>query len=397
MKHLLRSLIPRQVINLYHHLRALAAVAYYGYPAKHLIVIGVTGTDGKTTTSTILYHLLKKAGKKVALISTVGAFLGADATDLGFHVTTPDTWHLQKLIKRVKDEGYTHLVLEATSHGLDQGRLLGTNRQYALITNITPEHLDYHPTFKDYVTAKAKVFRHAHTVVLNQDDPATAALAKTIPHKRLYLVSLSDADPLTHTIEAAYPENYNRSNALLAVTCARALGVSHQSLIKAFTDLPAIEGRMQVIPNQLGINLIVDFAHTPNGLTQALSSVKPKTQGKLIAVYGAAGLRDYHKRPIMGRIGVEHADLVIFTAEDPRTENVHAIIYQMKQGIDQGMEKVISIANREEAITFAISQASAGDTVIILGKGHEKSMNLDGKSEEPWSDVAVARKILTSL
>ena len=394
--------------NIFHHLNALLAVAYFQKPAQHLTIIGVTGTDGKTTTSTLIYHLLKTAGYKVALISTVAAYIGDQAIDTGFHVTTPSPWALQRLLSHISQKAYTHVVIEATSHGLDQSRLMGVNPSIAVLTNITHEHLDYHGSKQAYTQAKLKLFKDSIHAVINQDDESYKPVSNWLklhqpettqhPYSHAKSFSSKPTDTFIKSIVNRFSETYNQANALAALKVAQLLNIETQKITQAISSFPSIPGRMEEIPNQLGIKIIVDFAHTPNSLKKALTSLNKTTSGKLIAVFGCAGLRDHTKRPLMGNIGAVLADYAIFTAEDPRTESVGSILYQMKQGIKSGHHKVISIADRGEAITFAIQNlAKPGDTIAVMGKGHEQTMNMDGKNETPWSDQGYIRQLLNSI
>jgi UDP-N-acetylmuramoyl-L-alanyl-D-glutamate--2,6-diaminopimelate ligase len=390
--------------NLYHFCVASVAVVYYGYPAKSLQVIGVTGTDGKTTTSTMIYHLLKSNGYKVALISTVAAYIGNQHLDTGFHVTSPSPGKLQRLIKRIKDQGYTHVVLETTSHGLDQHRLLGTHIQTAVITNITREHLDYHRTYERYLAAKAKIFYSASTAIINADDDSFPQLLSYVPPDTK-LITYSSSIHLPHSgfdqethqklvtiIKTHIPEAYNQANAMAAITAALVHKLPFIKIEKALATFPGVPGRMQQIPNRHGINAIVDFAHTPNALEKALVAARKITPGKLIVVFGAAGARDPFKRPLMGDIASQLADEIILTAEDSRHEDVRLIITQIKDGATQNHGHIHAQADRRLAIRQALRLAQKGDTVIVCGKGHEQSMNLDGKREIPWSDAKVVKE-----
>lgn len=399
--------IPFQWLkNQYHLLSALIACLVYGYPARRLIVIGVTGTDGKTTTSTLIYHLLKSSGVKVALISTVAAYIGDQQIDTGFHVTTPNSWQLQQLLRRIVSAGFTHVVIESTSHGLDQNRLFGTNITTAVITNITHEHLDYHQTYDRYLAAKAKIFQHAHTAILNADDSSYSSLISKLPpncrpisyslieNTAPNLLSDDNFVQLKNAFAHTFPQSYNQANALAASFAALTLGISLKSILKNLPTFPGVPGRMQFIPNRHGINIIVDFAHTPNALEQVLQAVRPIAKNKLIVVFGAAGKRDVSKRPLMGQAADKYADEIILTAEDPRGEDVRLIINQIKSGITHHLAHTHGIVDRASAIKFALKLAQPGDTVIVCGKGHEQSMNLDGHHELPWSDEKVIRKII---
>jgi UDP-N-acetylmuramoyl-L-alanyl-D-glutamate--2,6-diaminopimelate ligase len=393
------QILVRWLKNHYHFISACSACIAYGFPANKLNVIGVTGTDGKTTTSTLIYHLLKHAGYNVALISTVAAYVGNKQIDTGFHVTSANEWQLQKLIREIVNKGFTHLVLESTSHGLDQHRLLGTNIQTAVITNVSHEHLDYHRTFNRYLAAKAKIMANAKTVIVNADDASSYKKLVQRAPKNATLVSytLHKIPPeLKPAIVSRFSENYNQSNALAASHAAMSLGVPLSTISEALPLFSGIPGRMQYINNQLDINIIVDFAHTPNALENVLKAVKSTTKGRLIAVFGSAGQRDTSKRPLMGAAADKYADEIILTAEDPRGEDIRLIISQIKSGVTSNKGHVHGIIDRATAIAFAISLAKPGDTVIVCGKGHEQAMNLDGQNEIPWSDAAVIQKLVTA-
>ncbi|OGM24910.1 hypothetical protein A2627_02995 [Candidatus Woesebacteria bacterium RIFCSPHIGHO2_01_FULL_39_28] len=389
---MIRKLIPQKIKNIWHYLNSLTSVIYFGYPARKLKVIAVTGTDGKTTTCTLIYHILKTAGFKVALISSVAAYIGDKEIDTGFHVTTPDPWRLQKTIYLIVNSNINYLVLEATSHGIDQHRLLGTNISMGILTNITHEHLDYHKTFGNYLRAKAKLFKNLKIAILNHDDDSFERIKKLIP-KKVKILSYSMNSPhdkIRESVKARFKEKYNLSNAAGAVKVAKLLGVSDSIIIAAIKNFPGVSGRMEEIKNKKEIKIFVDFAHTPNALKQVLSASIIKRGGKLICVFGCAGERDKEKRPMMGEISAKLADISIFTAEDPRSENVNKIISEIAEGArSQGAkerEDFFKISERGESISFAIQKlAKKGDTVIVCGKGHEKSMAYKGV-EYPWSD-----------
>lgn len=373
---------------------------YFGFPGRKLKVYGITGTDGKTTSSTLLYHVLKTAGFKVALISTVAAFIGDEEIDTGFHVTSPEPWQIQKLLKRCLDEGIEHVVLEVTSHGIYQFRVWGIDFQLAGVTNITPEHLDYFENYDTYLQAKAELLLSAQTSFLNEDDQSFAPLKKIFAAEKksfqTYSQSLSSTK-VDQAIKQRFPEQYNRWNAKLVYALAKKLKVEDQTFADAVKTFTGIRGRMEEIENTLGIKIIVDFAHTPNALEKALLALRPETKGKLWAIFGCAGLRDRSKRAPMGRISTELADMAIFTSEDPRTEDVNVIIRQMKEGIQSpNHRKVMSQPDRRKAIEYALKNAKRGDTIGIFGKGHERSLAF-GKTEHPWSDQDAVRDILQSL
>lgn len=395
-----KNLVPREVKNLLHWAKGFLSVSYFGFPAQNLTVIGVTGTDGKTTTSTLIFHILKTAGLKVALVSTVGAYIGNKEIDTGFHVTTPDPWMLQKLLKRIAKQGHKYVVLEVTSHGLDQHRLFGSNIQIAVLTNVTHEHLDYHKTYQNYLKTKAKIFQSAKIAIINKDDKSFRLVTKHIKPqtKTIPYTPNSVEKVISNSIEYKFPEKYNRYNATAASLVATEVGVDNSVIAKAIKTFPGVPGRMEEIKNKHGFRVIVDFAHTPNALEQVLTSLKiQKTfAGRLIAIFGCASERDINKRPLMGEISTRLADVSIFTAEDPRFEDVNKIISDIVAGAKKNKKpnKYYCIQDRKEAINFAIKEiAKNGDIIVICGKGHEKSMNYNG-IEHPWSDKTTALEAL---
>lgn len=385
----------------------LAAQLKYKFPARQLKIICITGTDGKTTSSTLLYTVLKQAGKKVALLSTVAAYIGDQEIDTGFHVTTPDPAQLQKFMRQMVDDGYEYLILEATSHGIYQYRLWGVTPFLVGVTNITMEHLDYHVTYDLYVEAKMMLAQKAKIVVANADDELSIAkIRKAIKDSHAKLITYSAQDEIPKVISGAlatrFHQTYNRMNGRLVYTIAKQLEIDDKDVKLAIQKFTGVPGRMEVAGERKGIKVIVDFAHTPNALREVLTNIRAemkaeKRRGKLIAVFGAAGLRDWKKRPAMGKFAAEIADYAVFTAEDPRTEDVWAIIRQMKQNLGTYYDKVVSVADRRQAIEFALKKlAKPGDVVGIFGKGHEKSMCY-GTTEYPWSDITVSQEILRSL
>jgi len=391
----------------YYHLfktglyRGLLAEIKYGFPSRKIHVIAITGTDGKTTSSTMLYHVLRTAGKKVALISTVAAYIGDEKINTGFHVTTPSPDKLQKLMRKLVDEGYQYLILETTSQGIYQYRTWGIFPFISGITNISQDHFDYHLTYQNYLEAKALILRDSEKIILNKDDASYQPLMDHLRVSESKILTYSKEHQIPGVIRRAikkrFKEDFNFSNSLLVMKFAKLLHVSDQDIADGILSFTGIPGRMEEIKNKKGIRVVVDFAHTPQGLESALTALKAQTKSpsKLIAVYGAAGLRDAIKRPMMGKIGSRLADYCIFTAEDPRTEDVWSIIRQMKEQLKTGHQKIISIPDRGKAIEFALTKlAKRGDTVAILGKGHEQTMCY-GNVETPWDDREAARKILS--
>lgn len=350
--------MPQWAINYFWHLpMAIVANFLYGFPSRKLKVIGVTGTDGKTTTVHMIYEILKAAGKKVSIISTISS--------TGLHVTSPDPFVVQRLIKEADDEGCEYMVLEVTSHALDQFRFWGIQFEIGLITNITHEHLDYHKSFRNYFSTKLKLLKMAK---------------KPVKYKKLKL-------------KLKIPGDYNIENASAAIAASNALGIDQELAEKVVENFTGLVGRMEEVKNKKGIKIIIDFAHTPNALEQALKTLRKECKGNLIAVFGSAGQRDVEKRAKMGEIASRLADILVITAEDPRGE-LKEINRQIIKGIKTKVDYFV-IDDRQQAIDFAINKlAKTGDTVAIFGKGHEQSLNLDGKREIPWSDREAVLKAL---
>lgn len=418
----------RRIKNLLHFLNACLATIYYGYPAQTLKVVGITGTDGKTTTAHILYHILTNAGIKAALISSVAAYIGGKVIETGFHVTTPSPWRLQKLLKKAKDNGCKVVVLEVTSHALDQQRTVGASVDIGVITNVSHEHLDYHKNLPNYMMTKSKIFHGVKVSILNRDDNSFKTIKKSaqgkvitysLDHKADYRSSSlfpnqqTDYQASYFSMHLAIPGKFNLYNALSASVTATILKIPKKTIEKALHSFHGVQGRMENITTRDKFTVLVDFAHKINALDNALLTARKMTHGKLIAVFGCAGLRDTLKRPIMGEIAAKRADLAVLTAEDPRTEDVRTIIDAIalgcqKGGMKEGSKKAnfnpksngrkyfYRIPDRQEAINFAIRRlAHRGDTVIICGKGHEKSMCW-GKVEYPWDEHKAIEKALLS-
>jgi len=405
--------LPNSIKNKFHFLKALGAVFYYGYPARKLNIIGVTGTDGKTTTSTMIYHLLRKTGEKVALVSTVAAYIGDVEISTGLHVTSPSPWFLQKFMKETLNKGCKYLVLETTSHGLAQHRLLGTNVAVAVLTNITHEHLDYHKNYSKYFEAKSKLFRGVDVAILNKEDFSYIRMKKVLRPKTELIAY--DRKTLKGKIRKAaeekFPEPYNLLNATASILLVQQLGVENSNeIIKGIKSFSGVKGRMEEVKNDKGIKIIVDFAHTPKALESVLSYLRKKKakNKRLITVFGCAGERDIEKRVAMGKISGKLSDISVITAEDPRHEDVNKIIEQIVEGMKIVKAKefnfgdnltnnryFIRIPERGKAIHFAINKlARRGDTVVVCGKGHEQSLAY-GKIEYSWSERKAINRALS--
>jgi UDP-N-acetylmuramoyl-L-alanyl-D-glutamate--2,6-diaminopimelate ligase len=423
--------------------------AWYGHPSQSMTVIGVTGTDGKTTTCNLIYSILKAAGIRAGMISTVNAVIGDQTHDTGLHTTTPDSADVQRLLAQMRDAGTEAAVLETTSHGLAQHRVTGTVFDVAVVTNITHEHLDFHGSYEAYRDAKAMLFRslmetqnpgarlphHSDTLktaVLNFDDSSFPFLAAIPAERRIaYSVrqggseaaeweALRTAGPATvlqatnirqqpsgmsFDVQACEHNallepfhlttrlvgHFNVSNILAAVGAALAIRVPPSATVDGIAALTGVTGRMERIDRGQPFTAIVDFAHTPNALGSALTTARDLVAGgkRVLVVFGCAGLRDREKRRLMGDVAAQAADLTVITAEDPRTEDLAAIMAETAgamaaHGRREGRD-FVRIADRQAAILHAVRQAAPGDIVLVCGKGHEQSMCF-GADEYPWRD-----------
>lgn len=390
----------RPIINLGYHLsKAIFWTLYYRFPARQLTVIGITGTDGKTTTSNLIWHILVSAGKKTGLVTSINAKIGSQEEDTGFHVTTPDPKKLQQFLSKMVKRRVKYAVIEATSHGLDQYRLWGTNFSLGVITNITPEHLDYHKSMANYARAKAKLFKNTKIAILNRDDDWFSFLKNRAQKNHNQIITYgikhqAGVTPKTFPHRCPLPGIYNRYNCLAAIAATQALGLNDSQIKKALKNFSPPQGRLEPVSLGQNFKVFIDFAHTPNALKNVLEELRKQLEKnhKLIAVFGCAGLRDYQKRPVMGKIASRLADLTVITSEDPRTEDPNQIAQEILAGfLPKTNQKII--LDRARAIEFAIKEAKRGDIVVILGKGHEQSMCF-GKTEYPWSDHQAAKKAL---
>lgn len=390
----------RNLKNFGHLLQAIWANLIYRFPSRQLMVIGVTGTDGKTTTVHLIHHLLAKAGEKADLISTISA--------PGLHTTTPDSMILQKMLRQMVNKGIKYVVLESSSHGLDQHRLWGVKYRVGVVTNITHDHLDYHRTLANYRAAKAKLFKNVKIAVLNRDDKSYEFLVSKCQSFKISKIitygikNKADFMPENFPFKTSLPGVYNQYNCLAAIAVARSLNLPDEKIREAVASFGGVIGRMEEIKEGQNFRLVVDFAKTASGLENALKTLKGQLlpSARLIAVFGSAGLRDVKKRGMMGEVGAKLADISVLTAEDPRTEDVNKIIEQMAQGCVKagGMEKktFFRVPNRRQAIKFALNKAIQGDIVVLCGKGHERSMCY-GKKEFPWDEQAEARRALAKF
>lgn len=385
----------RKLKNALHSFESSVANFIYGLPAKKITTIGVTGTDGKTTTTSLIYHILKTANFNPAMITTVGAQIGDETFDTGLHTTTPSAFTLQKYIKRAVDAKCDYLVLEVTSHALDQNRANGIKFKIGVLTNISHEHLDYHKTYQSYVDVKSKLFQRSEIAVFNKDDKSYSQVLEKCKSSKIYTYSVrGPADFNLKSIKIPFPSQFefNYENFLAAIAVSKILNISDVDIKVALSTFRFPAGRQEIVFDG-DFRVVIDFAHTPNSFLKILDGIKKTTNGNLIHVFGAAGERDKSKRSLMGEISAKFSDIIILTAEDPRSETIASINEQIKLGISDFKGEIIEIQDRANAIRYAISIAKKGDIVLISGKGHEKSMNL-GNGEISWSDHAAVEEAL---
>jgi len=419
--------------NVYHLSKSIVANLRFAFPARKIIVVGVTGTNGKTTTVQMIGKILEATGEKVAIYSTINFQIGEKKWTNKTKFTTQSSWHLQKFIKQSNEEGCKYLVLETSSHALDQFRTWGIDYNIAVVTNITREHLDYHHTMEDYRKAKLKLFRRTAGAwgrisqkigVVNRDMEKfrefvlpgmdkcylygidfKKAGVKNCPTWKAENIVLNNFKSEFEIDGAKFklnlPGKFNIENALAAICVGVSQGVSINKIRKQLAEIKEIPGRMEFVKNRKGIYAIVDYALTPDSmekLGEMMKDFKKKNKSKLIWVFGSCGDRDRGKRPIMGEIVSRYADLIITTNEDPYTEDPVQIVEEIEAGINPpagGKKKLIREMDRKKALKKALEEANRGDIVLVTGKGAEENMMI-GKKKIPWNDKKIIHNILNN-
>ncbi len=384
----------QKIKNVYHHVVAFFANLTYIFPGRKLTVIGVTGTDGKTTTVNLIYHILKSSGRNVSMLTSIGASVGKKDYETGFHVTTPNPFALQKFLRQAVQSGSKYFVLEVTSHALDQYRTWGIPFKVGVLTNITSEHLDYHKTFDNYLHTKEKLLKMAKIAIVNRDDGSYTLLsdAKNSKENKNWITygfsESADVNLNNFPFDSRVMiDSFNKYNVLAGAAVAKTLGLTHEEIRSAIKTFKLPLGRVDFVYED-DFSVLIDFAHTPNAFEQLLGSLREHTSGRIIHVFGSAGERDHAKRPFMGETSSKHADILILTAEDPRSEDVDKIIDEIASGIKKKDAKVFRLADRKDAINAAIEMAGKGDLVVVTGKAHEKSMTY-GNRDLPWDEYKV--------
>jgi len=426
MRELVKKLIPtklfRKIEPYGHGAEAILANIFYGFPARKLRIIGVTGTDGKTTTSTLITAMLRDSGYKVGMMTTISLDLGDGPIPNPTRLTTVTSFSLQRGLKKLAKAGVDWVVLETTSHALAQHRVWGVPYSVVAMTNVTHEHLDYHGDFEHYRDAKLRLFQLCNKNtkglqigVANADDASGWLFAEAVKHGVTYGVKKGDikasnvktttagssmkvASPKgDFTLKTQLPGSFNVYNALAAVGVGQAVGLSNAQIAKGITSLDNVEGRMTTIDEGQNFSVIVDYAHTPVSFEKIFNEIRPVTAGRMIVVFGSAGRRDEAKRPLQGKVAGELCDVVVVTEEDDRDQDGEQIMNQIAAGAEQaGKERnkdLFLIHDRARAIEKAIGLAKAGDTVLLLGKGHETSI-LGNFGKRDWDEAGAARSAL---
>ena len=382
--------VPCVLVPDAHEAAAKLAARWYGEPAGRMTVVGVTGTNGKTTTTYLLKQLLERClGAKVGLIGTNQNMIG-DAV-LPAERTTPDALTLQRLLREMADAGCTHVVMEVSSHALVQRRAGAIDFALGVFTNLTQDHLDYHGTMEAYCDAKARLFRQCRAAAVNGDDPWTPRLLENVPcpvtrfgqglandlvgwdahycADRVSFTACSDSEHIPVTLHI--PGAFSLYNALAALAAAQALGIPIEDAAQALSLCQGVRGRAEVVPTDTDYTVLIDYAHSPDGVENVLKAVRGFAKGRVVALFGCGGDRDRTKRPKMGKIAADLADFCVVTSDNPRTEEPKAIIDDILEGMKDSDTPMQVIVDRPEAIHWALAHAQKDDIIVLMGKGHE--------------------------
>ncbi len=431
IKSYLRKILSEDFILWTHKVRGMLALFLYGNPSKTMKVIGVTGTNGKTTTCHIINEILSGSEAKVGMLTTIDFQIGEEVEVNESKMTTLNPFILQKKLSQMSKAGCDYAIVETTSHAIEQYRNWGIKYHTVVLTNITHDHLDYHKTFKSYRASKLKLFENNPEVsVINRDDESWQYFQEKEASKKYFYAIENYADLITRkfgviakkiilksdrtlftlitpegqiAIDTPLTGKFNVYNTLAAVCVGLGENIPLEKIKESLEDLKNISGRMQRLDYGQNFDVIVDFAHTPDGLKNVFEAVKPSVSGRLIHVGGATGNRDKSKRPILGALAGKYADIVIVTNEDPYSEDPESIINAVALGVPrggkEGKNKIINknffkISNRKSAIMKAIQMAKFGDLVLITGKGCETKMAVGENKFIPWSDVEIVKEFL---
>ncbi|MFA6005101.1 MAG: UDP-N-acetylmuramyl-tripeptide synthetase [Patescibacteria group bacterium] len=393
--------------KIYWFLKALIANILYGFPSREITLIGVTGTDGKTSTTSMIYHILASLNEKASYITTVHAHVAGTSYPLGFHVTTPSPFFIQKMIRQAVKKGDRFFVLETTSHALDQLRVWGCRYKIAALTNITNEHLDWHKNYTNYARAKMKLVNQAEIGVVNVEPSTYYKYKDYIHNKNMWSTGVEKTADIMYQelVDNGLKDRFvvfEQENATVAYGVCKLLGFDSKKIAHALNSFERVKGRFDLFEKG-GVRFMVDFAHTPAAFKQLFSAIKKSVKPlRIIHVFGCAGLRDKSKRLPMGQLSAQNADLSIVTEEDYRTEKIETIFSQIEKGFRKVKDSVKDktyyfVEDRQEAVNKAVGFARNGDVVVLTGKAHEQSL-ARGKKEFPWDeykavDIALSLKL----
>ena len=393
---------------------ALSSAAFFGNSADRLKIIGVTGTNGKTTVTYLVKKVLELAGVKAGIIGTNQNVVGDEVLEAGR--TTPESLDLHALFKKMEDAGATHVIMEVSSHALALSRTYGINFEVGAFTNLTQDHLDFHKTFEEYYKAKSKLFGQCRRGAVNIDDEygermvrdsEAPVLTYGITDKadiRAENIRLSERGVIfdvkyggkTHEVRLGIPGKFSVYNALTAICVCLQLGIDFEDIIKGLILAKGVRGRAEVVPLSAPFTVIIDYAHTPDGLENIINTVRGFAQGRVITLFGCGGDRDKTKRPIMGDIAGSLSDFAVVTSDNPRTENPSLIIKDILEGMKAYEGKYAAIEDRTEAIRYAMEHAERGDVIILAGKGHETYQILPtGKID--YDERVIVKKIFGEM
>ena len=388
--------------------------AFYGDPSKKMKLIGVTGTNGKTSTTHMIKKILEYCGKKTGLIGTVSYMAGGEMLSSA-SLTTPKPQELHRIFKSMAESGCEYCVMEVSSQALAQGRCIGLEFSTAVFTNLTQDHLDYHGTMENYANAKAKLFSQCKYAVLNKDDGRFDFMKNTVLSGDIIGYSKKDnradyfADNIhlgkaeceytlyakgkTYNVRIDIPGEFTVYNSLAAISCCSALGIDTVKCVKALAETGGVPGRAEVLKTDTPYTIIIDYAHSPDAIENILSSVRQFAKGRVIALFGCGGDRDKTKRPLMAQKAAENADYLIITSDNPRTENPNEIIEDIIPGINGKGTSCAIISDRTQAIDYAIKNAREGDVIVLCGKGHE-TYQIIGEEKIHYDEREIVKRIL---
>ena len=362
---------------------------FFGNPAKNLKLIGLTGTNGKTTTTFLIKQILELTGKMVGLIGTVQNMVGDEIYPAKY--TTPDPYELQSLFKKMVDAGCEYCVMEVSSQALAQGRVNGLQFHIGAFTNLTQDHLDYHKTWENYFNSKRILFKNSDIAITNADDKFGLEIVKDLPCKTVtYAVNTNNADYCAKNVKfksdgveyeivsdfigrvsCPIPGRFSVYNSLCAAAVALSLGIDYKSVLTAISKSNGVKGRIEVVPTNTDYTVIIDYAHSPDGLENIITSLREIAKNRVVTLFGCGGDRDRTKRPKMGKIAAELSDFCVVTSDNPRTENPSAIIEDILEGMKGVSTPYVVVENRKDAIRWAMENAQPDDIILLAGKGHE--------------------------